>query len=93
MESLSDSFTTDKELAFYDKIFIAHQDAEGHIRDDLVSYFTVLHCIVCDGRVLALTVYLRLSSQSMLQSFVVEGSHDGCEAAALAKWHSTVLCC
>ena len=28
----------------------------------------------------------------MLHSFVVEGSHDGCEVAALAKLRSSVLC-
>jgi len=35
MELSSDSLTTDKKLAVYDKIFIAYQDAKRHIRDDL----------------------------------------------------------
>nr|XP_024397376.1 signal recognition particle subunit SRP68-like isoform X2 [Physcomitrium patens] len=36
VESSSDSLTTEKKLAVYDKIFVAYQDAKRHIRDDLV---------------------------------------------------------
>lgn len=46
MELSSDSLTTDKKLAVYDKIFIAYQDAKRHIRDDLVGGFTLLHYVV-----------------------------------------------
>lgn len=41
-ELTSDSSTTDKKLAIYDKIFIAYHDAKRHIRDDLVGGFSLL---------------------------------------------------
>jgi hypothetical protein len=87
MESLSKSLTTDKELAIYDKIFIAYQDAKRHIRDDLVGCFILLHYIGFDGRFLALflTFDLRLGLQGTLHSVVLEGNHDCSQAAALAK--------
>lgn len=44
VESSSDSLTTEKKLAVYDKIFVAYQDAKRHIRDDLVRCFTSFHC-------------------------------------------------
>lgn len=38
IESPSNPLSLDKKLAFYDKMFIAYQDAKRHIREDLVGF-------------------------------------------------------